>query len=94
VHNSPPALSPLSEKADDSVDIYFQADSPDKESNWPPCPAGGFTLLLPLYGPQAKYAQRMHDPSRSQKNPIQEREKKTPIPLTFACIAYQKAQAV
>lgn len=45
--------SKLKKNADGSLDIYFQKDSPgkDKESNWLPCPAGDFNLLLRMYWP-------------------------------------------
>jgi len=38
---------------DESITIYFQAESPgkDKESNWLPAPEGPFWLVLRTYGP-------------------------------------------
>ena len=42
--------------ADGSLDIYIQHASPgaDKEANWLPAPAGGFTMNLRLYLPQRR----------------------------------------
>jgi hypothetical protein len=41
--------------ADDSVDLYFQNESPgkDKEANWLPAPNGAFNLTMRLYGPKS-----------------------------------------
>jgi hypothetical protein len=43
----------LRANADGSIDIYVQQESPgpDKESNWPPAPAGRFILMLRMYWP-------------------------------------------
>lgn len=47
------ARQPLQAKADGSVDILIQHESPgaDHESNWLPAPAGRFVLMLRLYWP-------------------------------------------
>lgn len=48
------ARNDLKKNADGSVDLYLQHESPglDKESNWLPCPADKFILMLRLYWPK------------------------------------------
>jgi hypothetical protein len=42
--------------ADGSLDLYVQEASPgkDKEANWLPAPAGAYTVVMRIYGPNAE----------------------------------------
>jgi len=44
------------DKADGSLDLYFENESPgkDKEANWLPAPKGPFTLMMRLYWPKTE----------------------------------------
>jgi hypothetical protein len=47
---------PFKYNADDSLDLYFQNESPgaDKETNWLPAPKEPFNLTMRLYAPKRK----------------------------------------
>ena len=46
---------PFKYDPDDSLDLYFQNESPgaDIEANWLPAPKGPFNLTMRLYAPKA-----------------------------------------
>lgn len=46
----------LKRNSDGSLDIFLQHDAPEesKRANWLPAPAGGFRLMLRLYGPDRR----------------------------------------
>jgi hypothetical protein len=61
---------PFKYNPDDSLDLYFQNESPgaDKEVNWLPAPKGAFNLTMRLYAPKSEALTGKWNPPPITKN--------------------------